>query len=177
MARSSHSEAALLPRRSRHLQDPNSSRHFPDFDNVRRRFETGRDALSEDEEHSLGRPRLPKPIHVRGNSADSTFDHDFAPPPLPYRPTTPRKPRMKSPGKPRAMTPSKAIKQVDLGGSEELHLTEHEINSFLHPTLNDLRKSVKLKTVESATEDVSSAIYKAVVGYLGTIEMPKRNVE
>ena len=52
-------------------------------------------------------------------------------------------------------------------------LTEKDISSFLHPTLDELRKSIKLQN--KAKIDLSEAEMKAVVGYLGTIEMPKEN--
>ena len=62
----------------------------------------------------------------------------------------------------------------DLQGGQELVMTEREISSFLHPTLDELRKSIKLNK-QGLSVDLSLAVTKAVVGYLGTIEMPKEN--
>ena len=44
---------------------------------------------------------------------------------------------------------------------------------FLNPTLNELRKSMKIHNQRKHNIDVDSAELKCVVGYLGTIEMPK----
>ena len=60
----------------------------------------------------------------------------------------------------------------NLQGGQELCLTEKEITTFLHPTLDELRKSFKLQKKEV---DLNEAVMKVVVGYLGTIEMPKEN--
>lgn len=101
------------------------------------------------------------------------------PPPRPKRPS-PKKNKntlLSSPNK-RLPPPLHKTKQVELGGAEELHLTENEINSFLHPTMNELRNSVKLGSGGSSRYnqvDVDASIYRAVVGYLGTIEMPKES--
>ena len=55
-------------------------------------------------------------------------------------------------------------------------LTERDISSFLHPTLDELRKSIKLQNKTYGLQvDLDSAVMKVVVGYLGTIEMPKEN--
>lgn len=51
------------------------------------------------------------------------------------------------------------------GGSRSL-LTEQEINKLLYPTLAELQQQVP-------PEDDGESLYRAVVGYLGTIEMPK----
>ncbi|XP_053632636.1 regulator of G-protein signaling loco isoform X3 [Cherax quadricarinatus] len=45
-------------------------------------------------------------------------------------------------------------------------LTEQEINKLLYPTLAELQQ-------QAAPNDLGEALYRAVVGYLGTIEMPK----
>ena len=65
--------------------------------------------------------------------------------------------------------------KLDLNGGQELVMTERDISSFLHPTLNELRKSIKLQNKCGHQIDLSEAVMKAVVGYLGTIEMPKEN--
>ena len=71
-----------------------------------------------------------------------------------------------------------------LNGDQELVLsaertgamTERDISSFLHPTLDELRKSIKLQNKTYGLQvDLDSAVMKVVVGYLGTIEMPKEN--
>ena len=54
-------------------------------------------------------------------------------------------------------------------------MTERDISSFLHPTLNELRKSIKLQNKSGLQVDLTEAVMKVVVGYLGTIEMPKEN--
>ena len=55
-------------------------------------------------------------------------------------------------------------------------MTERDISSFLHPTLDELRKSIKLQNKTYGLQvDLDSAVMKVVVGYLGTIEMPKEN--
>lgn len=69
---------------------------------------------------------------------------------------------------------SSGPQKLELNGGQELVMTEQDIRSFLHPTLDELRKSIKLQNRNTAY-DVSGAVYKAVVGYLGTIEMPKEN--
>ena len=62
----------------------------------------------------------------------------------------------------------------NLQGDQELNfVTEKEITTFLHPTLDELRKSFKSQKKEV---DLNEAVMKVVVGYLGTIEMPiKKN--
>ena len=61
-----------------------------------------------------------------------------------------------------------------MSGTEELHLTERDISSFLHPTLDELRKSIKQHNIRRGRVDVGGAVMRAVVGYLGTIEMPEK---
>ena len=56
-------------------------------------------------------------------------------------------------------------------------MTDNEVSSFLHPTLDELRDSVKAKNSAYVDLMTRSANYKAVVGYLGTIEMPKQAAE
>ncbi|CAL4174528.1 unnamed protein product [Meganyctiphanes norvegica] len=51
------------------------------------------------------------------------------------------------------------------GGSNSV-LTEQEINKLLYPTLAELQQQVP-------QQDDGESLYRAVVGYLGTIEMPK----
>ena len=65
--------------------------------------------------------------------------------------------------------------KLDLNGGQELVMTERDISSFLHPTLNELRKSIKLQNKSGHQIDLTEAVMKVVVGYLGTIEMPKEN--
>jgi len=56
-------------------------------------------------------------------------------------------------------------------------LTEHEFHSFVHPTLSELRNTVKLQNSEKHRHEVEAAILKTVVGYLGTIEIPLKDGE
>jgi hypothetical protein len=106
-----------------------------------------------------------RPLHFRGNSADSTLTDASEVLPRPKRIS----PRKKVAAK---IRPQK----FDLHGGQELQLTERDINSFLHPTLNELRKSIKLQNrIGGHGIDLTEAVTKAVVGYLGTIEMPKEN--
>ena len=123
--------------------------------------------VSDDEEYMLpdlpSRPKdaFPAPWHARASSADSTFE-----------PSPVRRPKRQSPRK----RQPKRIAQ--LGGEDELQLmTDREVNTFLHPTLNELRKSIKQHNTAKNRVDVFSSLYKAVVGYLGTIEMPKGDEE
>ena len=55
---------------------------------------------------------------------------------------------------------------------EELNIGS-ELNNFFNQNLSELRKSIKLHNHRKLNVDVSSAEYKCVVGYLGTIEMPE----
>ena len=139
---------------------------------------------------------FPKPIHVRGHSEDSTLTDGSSWLPSPAAIAS-RRPKRQSPKKkaarlnhekyvPRPKHPSPRKQLVStmapkathcqLGGGEELQLlTENEISSFLHPTLDELRKSLKLhKDRNPPSIDLSKVILKVVVGYLGTIEMPKQ---
>lgn len=85
------------------------------------------------------------------------------------------RPKRISPRKKVAAKMMKQPQKLDLNGGQELILTERDINSFLHPTLDELRKSFKLQNKAGLQIDLSAAVMKAVVGYLGTIEMPKEN--
>ena len=106
-------------------------------------------------------------LHLRGNSADSTLTEASEVLPRPRRVS----PRKKVAAK---MRPS--AQKLDLNGGQELVMTERDISSFLHPTLNELRKSIKLQNTKSGCQiDLTEAVMKVVVGYLGTIEMPKEN--
>ena len=136
---------------------------------------------------------FPKPIHIRGHSEDSTLTDGSNLFPSPAAIAS-RRPKRHSPKKkttrlsqekyiPRPKYPS-PLKKVNspqathcqLGGSEELQLlTENEISTFLHPTLDELRKSLKLQRDKNPSNiDLSKVVLKVVVGYLGTIEMPKQ---
>ena len=136
---------------------------------------------------------FPKPIHIRGHSEDSTLTDGSNWFPSPAAIAS-RRPKRHSPKKkttrlsqekyiPRPKYPS-PLKKVNspqathcqLGGSEELQLlTESEISTFLHPTLDELRKSLKLQRDKNPSNiDLSKVVLKVVVGYLGTIEMPKQ---
>ncbi|XP_059083925.1 regulator of G-protein signaling loco-like, partial [Tigriopus californicus] len=131
--------------------------------------------FSDDEEYAGG-GRVPwlRPIHVRGNSADSTLTEASIPPRPRPKKSSPKKMAKVGPTRSAMKMPSPSkSKQVDLMGSEELHLTETEINSFLHPTLSELRQSIKQRNTQYNQIAVDESLYKAVVGYLGTIEMPK----
>ena len=70
-------------------------------------------------------------LHLRGNSADSTLTEASEVLPRPRRVS----PRKKVAAK---MRPS--AQKLDLNGGQELVMTERDISSFLHPTLNELRK-------------------------------------
>lgn len=135
------------------------------------------DSVASDEEEYTAKPPsllpLPiRPLHMRGNSADSTLTESSI---------------VAQIQRPRRISPRKKLQQqkvkmmplnhhVDLGGSEELQVSERDIHSFLHPTLDELRKSVKqLNSARGNSVDLSQAVAKAVVGYLGTIEMPEMN--
>ena len=123
--------------------------------------------LSDDEEYMLPalKPLNPtRPLHMRGNSADSTLTET----------SEISRPRRVSPRKKVAAKMNKP-KKLELNGGQELVLSERDINSFLHPTLNELRKSIKLQNKGDLHLDLSRAVTKAVVGYLGTIELPKEN--
>lgn len=58
--------------------------------------------------------------------------------------------------------------ELPSGSGKEAYsvLTEQEINKLLYPTLAELQQ-------QAAPNDLGEALYRAVVGYLGTIEMPK----
>lgn len=45
----------------------------------------------------------------------------------------------------------------------------------MHPTLRELRQSVKQQNTSKYASEVATAILKSVVGYLGTIEMPTKD--
>ena len=94
--------------------------------------------------------------------------------PSPRKKAFPSHPQAKKASSPPSRPPpANKSRQVNLSGTEELHLTERDINSFLHPTLDELRKSIKLHNIKRGQVDVAGAVFRAVVGYLGTIEMPK----
>ncbi|KAK7074447.1 hypothetical protein SK128_002065 [Halocaridina rubra] len=57
---------------------------------------------------------------------------------------------------------------VELPGGSGTVLTEQEINKLLYPTLAELQQ-------QGIPNDIGEALYRAVVGYLGTIEMPKEH--
>ena len=58
------------------------------------------------------------------------------------------RPKHPSPRKPLFSTLPLQATHCQLGGGEELQLlTESEISSFLHPTLDELRKSLKLQQI------------------------------
>ena len=107
---------------------------------------------SDTESHHRDRPAS---RHVRSNSADSSFV-DIK--------TTP------------SVSPTKhnnnQQKRVELNAMEELNIGS-ELNNFFNQNLSELRKSIKLHNHRKLNVDVSSAEYKCVVGYLGTIEMPE----
>ncbi len=67
---------------------------------------------------------------------------------------------------------SLSSRQVELSGTEELHLTEREISSFLHPALSELRASMKAQNLRRCRADLAGSALRAIVGYLGSIEMP-----
>ena len=127
--------------------------------------------LSDNEEYMVPPPALPVnlrgPLHFRGNSADSTLTEASE-----ILNNGPR-PRRVSPRK-KVAAKMKGPQKLELQGGQELVMTEREISSFLHPTLDELRKSIKLNK-QGLSVDLSLAVTKAVVGYLGTIEMPKEN--
>jgi len=104
------------------------------------------------------REKLPSPRkHVRSNSADSSFvDLNTSAPLM----STPKK----------KSEPSH--KKVDLNAMDELNIGG-ELNSFFNQNLSELRKSIKLHNQRKHNIDISTAESKCVVGYLGTIEMPK----
>jgi len=104
------------------------------------------------------REKLPSPRkHVRSNSADSSFvDLNSSM----HLMSTPKKK-----GEP-------AHKKVDLNAMDELNIGG-ELNSFFNQNLSELRKSIKLHNQRKHNIDISTAESKCVVGYLGTIEMPK----
>eukprot|EP00090_Calanus_glacialis_P025950 TRINITY_DN4067_c0_g1_i4.p1 TRINITY_DN4067_c0_g1~~TRINITY_DN4067_c0_g1_i4.p1 ORF type:complete len:1667 (-),score=523.48 TRINITY_DN4067_c0_g1_i4:172-5172(-) len=105
------------------------------------------------------REKLPTPRkHVRSNSADSSFvDLNTSAPLM----STPKKKNSEP-----------AHKKVDLNAMDELNIGG-ELNSFFNQNLSELRKSIKLHNQRKLNIDISSAESKCVVGYLGTIEMPK----
>ena len=139
---------------------------------------------------------FPKPIHIRGHSEDSTLTDGstWLPSPAAVASRRPKRhspkkkaaklsqekyvprPKHPSPRKPLFSTLPLQATHCQLGGGEELQLlTESEISSFLHPTLDELRKSLKLHRAQNPPNiDLSKVILKVVVGYLGTIEMPKQ---
>ncbi len=138
--------------------------------------------MSDDEDYARRNRQhklLPAPFHARGNSADSTLTEGshlvpMEPPPRPVRPKRPSPKKKNFASSSPAKLPAIKSRQVVLGGTEELHLTERDINSFLHPTLDELRKSIKQHNMKKGRVDVGGATYRAIVGYLGTIEMPKQ---
>ena len=124
-----------------------------------------------------------RPIHFRGNSADSTLTEASEVVSRPKRISPRKKVAAKIRGNGAAAAastgngsqqqqPPQPQKLDNLQGGQELCLTEKEITTFLHPTLDELRKSFKLQKKEV---DLNEAVMKVVVGYLGTIEMPKEN--
>ena len=116
-------------------------------------------AVSDDEEYMLPPPmtrELPPPVHARGNSADSTLTESSAV--AAFAAAATRRPKRPSPRKKAnvkarpasaglAAMPRKPPKRVmNLGGGDELQLmTDREVSSFLHPTLNELRNSIKAR--------------------------------
>jgi len=107
------------------------------------------------------REKLPTPRkHVRSNSADSSFVDLNGSIPLM---STPKKKNVENPP---------PHKKVDLNAMDELNIGG-ELNSFFNQNLSELRKSIKLHNQRKLNIDISSAECKCVVGYLGTIEMPK----
>jgi hypothetical protein len=50
-----------------------------------------------------------------------------------------------------------------------------DFHAFVHPTLNELRKSIKQQNTAKVEVELTAAILKSVVGYLGTIEMPPKD--
>ena len=105
-----------------------------------------------------------RPMHFRGNSADSTLTEASEVVARPKRISPRKKVAAKIRGQPQKLD--------SLQGGQELCVTEKEITTFLHPTLDELRKSFKLQKKEV---DLNEAVMKVIVGYLGTIEMPKEN--
>ncbi len=130
--------------------------------------------LSDNEEYTMqpapSVPRQLKPIHFRGNSADSTLTENSEL----HLAIGGAKPKRISPRKKAGAKLRSQPQKLELGGGDELMLTQSEINAFLHPTLNELRRSIKLQNRESCQGlDLGDAVFKCVVGYLGTIEMPR----
>ena len=111
-------------------------------------------------------------MHFRGNSADSTLTEASEVVSRPKRISPRKKVAAKIRGNGGASGQPQPQKLDNLQGGQELCLTEKEITTFLHPTLDELRKSFKLQKKEV---DLNEAVMKVVVGYLGTIEMPKEN--
>ena len=97
------------------------------------------------------------PTHVRSNSADSSF-------------VDIKHPSQATPSPRKGANASQ--KRVELNAMEELNIGS-ELNNFFTHNLSELRKSIKLHNHRKLNVDVSSAEYKCVVGYLGTIEMPE----
>ncbi len=96
--------------------------------------------VSDEEEYTLSPgavlppPPLPRPFHMRGNSADSTLTessvlHPYQRPKRPSprkRPAKQQQPSKSSPAKP-TLTPSKSasnLRRIELHGSDELQLSE-----------------------------------------------------
>ncbi len=151
-----------------------------------RRKDSAREAVSDDEEYHRGGkavpsllPPMPATLHTRGNSADSSLnaaaaaeeDEGDPMPPRHKRPSPKKRAPYQQP-QPPSSSPQRKSRQVNLSGTEELHLSERDISAFLHPALDELRKSIKQHNIRRGQVDVAGAVFRAVVGYLGTIEMP-----
>ena len=121
---------------------------------VRPERETVDHHQSDTESQCRERPAVAGTRHVRSNSADSSFVD------IRHEPS------------PRRGTNSNSQKRVELNPLEELNIGS-DLNNFFNHNLSELRKSIKLHNHRKLNVDLSSAEYKAVVGYLGTIEMPE----
>jgi len=146
-------------------------RPLAELNSIQNRFENGRDLwhinnqikykdldhYQSDSESCREKPFTPRK-HVRSNSADSSFiDINISVPLV----STPKK-KLSEP----------VHKKVDLNAMDELNIGS-DLNSFFSQNLTELRKSMKLHNQRKLNIDLSNAESKCVVGYLGTIEMPK----
>ena len=134
------------------------------------------EVMSDLESYASPKPVLmPKAMHIRGNSADSTFEPQLHQSELMQQQQQEQMMKVikrkrhhhqskfkSSPSKSKQFSPSKS-RQVDLGGTEELQLQ----STFPH--LDELKKNL----APNNKVDLENAVYKAVIGYLGTIEMPE----
>ena len=59
--------------------------------------------------------------------------------------------------------------------SNDAYFLFQDFHAFVHPTLKELRKSIKQQNTAKVEVELTAAILKSVVGYLGTIEMPPKD--